>query len=312
MKRKRIVLLIFILVCLVLGLIGCSQEPDDDVGLKVYTSFYTMYDFTSKLAGDKVSVHNMVPAGVDVHDWEPAASDIVDLERADMFVYNGAGMEHWVEDVLKTLENKDLVIVQASMGIDLLENGEDYHEAHDHEQDHDHGDFDPHVWLDPQNAKIQMENIAAGLIEVDPGNKDYYKANLEKYTKELEKLDDEFSTTISALSRKDLVVSHQAFSYLCKAYGLNQLAVDGISPESEPNPARMAEIIDFVQANDVKVIFFEELASPKLAKTISDATGAEVDVLNPLEGLSEDEITSKEDYFSVMRKNLAAIKRALQ
>lgn len=312
MKRKRIVLLIFILVCLVLGLIGCSQEPDDDVGLKVYTSFYTMYDFTSKLAGDKVSVHNMVPAGVDVHDWEPAASDIVDLERADMFVYNGAGMEHWVEDVLKTLENKDLVIVQASMGIDLLENGEDYHEAHDHEQDHDHGDFDPHVWLDPQNAKIQMENIAAGLIEVDPGNKDYYKANLEKYTKELEKLDDEFSTTISAFGRKDLVVSHQAFSYLCKAYGLNQLAVDGISPESEPNPARMAEIIDFVQANDVKVIFFEELASPKLAKTISDATGAEVDVLNPLEGLSEDELASKEDYFSVMRKNLAAIKRALQ
>ncbi|MDR7870428.1 MAG: metal ABC transporter substrate-binding protein [Tissierellaceae bacterium] len=308
MKKFRTISVLLLLLFIIVGITGCGNtvEEDDDEKLKVYTSFYPMYDFTSKIAGDKISVYNMVPSGVEPHDWEPAASDIVNLEKADMFVYNGAGMEHWVEDVLKSLENKELVVVVASQGIDLLLSEDDDHDGHDH------GDFDSHVWTNPLNVKIQMENIKDALVQLDPDNMDYYNENYDKYSKELDKLNEEFATKLSALSNKDIVVSHKAFSYLCNEYGLNQIAIDGLSPDTEPNPGRMAEIINFVNENNIKVIFFEELASPKVANTIADATGAVVDVLNPLEGLSDEELENGDDYFSVMRKNLEAILKALQ
>lgn len=349
MNKIRSISFLLVLLIVIAGVTGCTDtDREEDGKLRVYASFYPMYDFTSKIGGDKISVYNMVPSGVEPHDWEPTAADIVNLENADLFVYNGAGMEHWVENVLKTLENKDLVVVEASMGINLLANEDDhYHEDehddheeehddhghdhdddHDHEEehddhghdhddrghshDHDHGEFDPHVWLDPINVKIEMENIKNALVQIDPDNKEYYEENYERYSGELDQLHDEFINTLNDLPNRDIVVSHKAFSYMCHAYGLNQIAVDGLSPDSEPNPGRMAEVIDLVNENNIKVIFFEELASPKVANTIADATGAAVDVLNPLEGLSDEELQSGEDYFSVMRKNLEAISKALQ
>ncbi len=305
-KKNRILLSLLLLISI--GLLGCgdTSEVDNNDGLKVYTSFYPIYDFTSKIGGDKVVVNNMVPSGSEPHDWEPAASDIVNLERGDMFVYNGAGMEHWVEGVLGSLENQDLLVVEASVGIDLLAS------EGNHEHDHYHGQYDAHVWTDPLNVKIMMENIMKGLIQIDPINKGYYEENFQRYSEELDLLDQEFESRLSHLTNKDFVVSHQAFSYMAEAYGLNQIAIDGLSPDSEPNPGRMAEIIDFVNKNNIRVIFFEELASPKLANTISDATGALVDVLNPLEGLSDEEIQNGDDYFSVMRKTLDSLSKALQ
>ena len=134
--------------------------------LRVMASFYPMYDFAQKIGGDKVTVTNMVPAGTEPHDWEPSPSDIVALEQADVFVYSGAGMEHWVEDVLASLDNQSLVTVEASYGIALLEGHHHHHEdeeeaEHEHEDEHEHeegGGYDPHVWLSPLNAKREMEN----------------------------------------------------------------------------------------------------------------------------------------------------------
>lgn len=307
MKKSKIIWLSFLVLFILISITGCSGNIVENGGkLKVYTSFYPMYDFTSKIGGDKVSVYNMVPSGTEPHDWEPAASDIVNLEKADMFIYNGAGMEHWVEDVLETLENKNLVVVEASKGINLLVNEDD----HDH--DHYHGEFDSHVWTDPLNVKIEMENIMKGLIQIDPDNKEYYEENYEKYSEELDLLHEEFESTISNLVNKDIVVSHMAFSYMSHAYGLNQVSIDGLTPDSEPNPGRMAEIIDYVKDNNIKVIFFEELGSSKIADTIANETGVIVDVLNPIEGLSDEELQNGDDYFSVMRKNLEAISKALQ
>lgn len=304
MNRKYLRLSLLLIIVLI-SITGCSDGVENDKGkLKVYTSFYPIYDFTSKIAGEKVELYNMVPSGTEPHDWEPSASDIVSLENADMLVYNGAGMEHWVEDVLMNLENEDLIVIEASKGIDLLSSEDDH--------DHDQGDYDAHVWTAPLNVKIEMENIKDGLIQLDPESSRYYEENFERYSQELAKLHDEFENGLSHLSNKNFVVSHQAFSYMSKAYGLNQIAIDGISPDSEPNPGRMAEIIDFVIENNIKVIFFEELASSKVASTIANETGVVVDVLNPLEGLSDQEIQNGDDYFSVMRKNLKALTRALQ
>jgi zinc transport system substrate-binding protein len=299
--------------------------------LSVFASFYPMYDFAVKIGGERVNVTNLVPAGAEPHDWEPAAADIADLEKASVFVYNGAGMEHWVGDVLDALQNRSLISVEASGGIKLLEGHHHGHEDEDHEdhededhEDHDHEDHededhdhenethDPHVWLSPVYAKAEMENIKNALIQADPEGKSHYEANYEKYAAECDALDQEFKNALAPLAKKDIVVTHQAFGYLCEKYGLRQVPIEGLSPDSEPDPGRMAEIIEFVKEHDVTVIFFEELVSPKVAETIAKATGAATDMLSPIEGLGEEEIASGADYFTVMRRNLKSLVAALQ
>jgi zinc transport system substrate-binding protein len=283
-----------------------------------------MYDFAVKIGGEKAQVTNMVPAGVEPHDWEPAAADIAGLESADVFVYNGAGMEHWAEDILEALENKGLTVVEASAGIELMEGhhgheGEDAEEEDGHdaeaaeeEDGHEEEGYDPHVWLDPKNAKREMENIKNAFVSADPDNAETYEANFAKYAAELDALDETFKEALSPLPNKDIIVAHEAFGYLCAAYGLNQIPIEGLSPDSEPDPAKMAEIIDFAREHDVKVIFFEELVSPKVAEAVAEAVGAETMVLSPVEGLSDEESAAGGDYFSVMRQNLESLKAALQ
>ena len=245
----------------------------------------------------------MVPAGTEPHDWEPAATDIRNLEDADVFVYNGADLEHWAEDVLATLENQDLITAEASDGVELL----------DGEGDHAHGDNgkDPHVWLDPLRAKQEMKNIRDAFCQADPENRDYYEANYEKYVGEFDELDQEFREGLADIKSRDIIVAHEAFGYLCNAYDLKQLAIEGLTPDSEPDPAKMQEVIGYAKEFDIHTIFFEELASPKVAKTVAKEVDAVTAVLNPIEGLSEEDIQDGEDYFSVMRKNLAALKMAL-
>ena len=283
------------------GTVG--QPFVDDGRLKVMASFYPMYDLARKVGGDKIQVKDMVPAGTEPHDWEPAATDIRNLEDADVFVYNGADLEHWAEDVLDTLENQDLVVSEASDGVELLDGGED----------HAHGDNgkDPHVWLDPMRAEQEMANIKDAFVKADPENKDYYEANYEKYAGEFDELDQEFRDGLKDTKSRDIIVAHEAFGYLCNAYDLTQLAIEGLTPDSEPDPAKMQEVIEYAKKYDIHTIFFEELASPKVAKTVAKEVDAVTAVLNPIEGLSEEDIEAGEDYFSVMRKNLEALQKAL-
>ncbi|MDR1440398.1 MAG: metal ABC transporter substrate-binding protein [Clostridiales bacterium] len=303
--------------------IGAGEGAGTGAGekLKVYASFYPMYDFAARIGGNMADVSNMVPPGTEPHDWEPAAADMAGLESADIFIYNGAGLEHWAGDILGALQNESLIAVEASAGIALMEGHSDDEHGNERvgEEDADgdvggHGDdegFDPHVWLSPKNAKVQLLNIKNAFVLADPGNADLYEANYSAAAAEMDALDREYAGAISALPDKDIIVSHQAFGYLCSEYGLNQVPIEGLSPDSEPDPARMAEIIEFANEHGVRVIFFEELVSPKVAETIAGAIGAQTDVLSPIEGLSDEEIAAGDDYFSVMRQNLKAIERAL-
>ena len=313
---KKLSLFLPMLFLLLLLLPACSNNEDalaesGQDALLVYASFYPMYDFAAKIGGEKAQVHNMVPAGTEPHSWEPTAKDITALEKADVFIYNGAGMEHWVPTVLPVLNNKKLLVVEAAKGIALLTA-----EGHQHEEGEKEAETgphnDPHVWLSPMNAKQQLETIKIAFQQADPANSAYYEANYAKYAAELDALHQEYLETISPLPNKDIVVAHQAFSYLCKEYGLNQIAIEGLSADSEPDPARMAEIIKFAKGKKLKYIFFEELVSPKVAETIAKEVGAQTAVLNPLGALSEAQILAGSDYFSVMRENLAALKLALQ
>lgn len=327
------------------------QASTDEEKLKVYTSFYPLYDFAVKVGGDKVEVINMVPTGEEPHHYEPLAKEVAALETADVFIYNGAGLESWADKVIAGLETKELLVVEASSGLEILEGHNHSHdheesevythedgeeeghtheheeeaheheegevheheeaENHEHEEGHHHGGLDPHVWLSIKDAKYEMNNIKEAFITADPENEAYYEANYEKYAKEFDALDQKFEETLSEFEKRDIVVAHQAFSYLCKDYNLNQVAIEGLSAESEPDPARMAEIVEFARENDIKVIFFEELVSPKVAETIADEIGATTMVLNPLEGLTKEQLDAGEDYLSIMGQNLEALQEAL-
>lgn len=296
-------------------LTGCGTQPADtaadDGRLRVLTSFYPMYDFACKIGGDCIDVTNMVPSGTEPHDWEPSTNDLKNLEKADVFIYNGADMEPWADDLLVS-RSDTLHVVEASENVELRTTDGEHEHAHEHEgADHHHGDFDPHVWLDPENAKIEMEAIRDALCAADPENSTVFQSNYEKYAAELDVLDAEFREKLAPLPNRTIVVAHEAFGYLCDAYGLTQVGIEGLSPDSEPDPGRMAEVIDFVREHSISTIFFEELVSPKVAEAIASETGAQAKMLSPLEGLSDEQAAAGADYFSVMHDNLTALMEAL-
>ena len=294
------------------GMNGQAQQEENaesaEGKLRVMASFYTMADFAEKIGGDRADITCMVPAGTEPHDWEPSTTDITGLERADVFIYNGAGMEHWAEDVTESLENKELLVVEASQGVKLHAEEEHDHEGHSHS----HGGYDPHVWIDPHNAKLEMENIKNAFVQADPVNGAYYEANYDKWAKAAEELDRKYREALADFAGRQIVTAHEAYGYLCSAYGLEQVGIDGLSPDQEPNPKRMADIIDFVRENQIRAVFFEELSGSKTAETVAAETGIRLLALSPLEGLSGEELEAGEDYFSVMEKNLEQLLLSLE
>lgn len=298
MKKSILMLSAILSVSLLAGCAGTGSDKKDKSKLSVTTSFYPLYDFSVKLGGDKATVTNLTPSGVEPHDWEPSSNDMITLENADILVYNGSGMESWTDSALSALNNSDLIVVEASRGLSDLTAAD---------EDGSGTSADPHVWLDPEYAKAQMKAILDAYIKADPENESYYQANYDKYAAEFDLLDSEFEEALSGLTQKNIVVAHDAFGYLCRAYGLTQMPIEGLSADSEPSSARMSEIIDFVRKNNVKVIFFEELVSPKVAEVIAKETGTVTAVLNPLEGITSDQQIAGEDYFSIMRENLATL-----
>jgi len=186
-------------------------------------------------------------------------------------------------------------------------------EGHDHEHGHEHEEhaLDPHVWLSPALAQQQVRHIQAGLSQADPAHKDDYQKNADAYIKKLEALDEKYKAELSQTKRKDFIAQHAAFGYLAKQYGLTQIPIAGLSPEQEPSADEMAKVVVFAREHQVKTIFFETLVDPKIAQTIADEIGAKTDVLNPLEGLTDEDISKGLDYISIMELNLAALVKAL-
>ena len=282
---------IFIIGIFLMLLAGCSGEPVQEDKFTVYTSFYGMYDFTRMIAGDKADIYELIPAGVEAHDWEPGTEDMIGISNADVFVYSGMDMEPWAEKIIESAGNEKLIAVEASKGIEPLEEGKN---------------TDPHVWLNPQNALIQMENITQALCEADSENAQIYRGNLENVRKKIEELDKKFKEATDTFEDKEIIVTHGAFGYLCSAYGLNQYAIEGLTGESDPSSSSMREIIDYMNNNNKKSLFYVKAEGDKLAEAIASETGAQIFELNPFEGDAEGK-----DYFEVMNENLENMKEAL-
>ena len=300
--------------------------------VNVVTTFYPIYEFTSEIGGEDANVINLLPTGVEPHDWTPRGQDIVNTSKAQLFFYNGAGLEGWVPDFLKGLDSETKVkAVEISKGIDLITTAED--DGHDHggaaEDEHSHeGEehaeeehaeeaadakhIDPHTWVSPKSALIMAGNIRDSLIEADPAHKAGYEERYEALIGKLKQLDEDFTTKLSAVPNKEIVVSHQAFGYLARDYGLDQHAIMGLSPDAEPRAQDMLNLAKLVKEENIRYIFFEELVSDKLAKTLAGEAGVETLVLNPVEGLTKEQAEKGDDYFSLMQKNLQNLLLALQ
>lgn len=320
MKMQKGLLLLGTVVLSVL-LTACGgqekKEASSNEKIQVMTTFYPMYEFTKQVVGDKGDVELLIPAGTEPHDFEPSAKDLAKISDSDVFVYNSPELETWTDNLTDTIDTKQTEIIQASKDIKLMEGTEhDREEAHDHDtQEHEeHGhshELDPHVWLDPALAIKEVETIRDQLSKKYPDDKAAFEKNAASYIDELKKLDEEFQTAFKDAKNKTFVTQHAAFGYLANQYGLTQEAIAGISPDQEPSPSRLSELKHYVDDNQVKVIYFEENASSKVAETLSKETGVKLEVLNPLESLTDKQIKDGEDYLSVMRENLTALKESI-
>ena len=407
-----------------------SQEEK----LTVLTSFYPYHEFTKNVAGDFAEVKQFMPSGVEAHDWEPRAQEIQSLNDADVFVYNGLGMEPYVENIIGSGEFDNVLFVKASEGVELLKfeddhddhdehakeddhddhddshaeefydeiamvieefeeghmtesqsieaieeilhehegdghdhgagaieeiehvlheiedghiegsegleeihhlvSGEDVHDEHAKEDEHDEHakedghdehakedghdghdhdyEFDPHIWLDPLLVKQQVNVIRDGLIQADPQNKEHYEENARIYNNKMDALDMKIGSALSSCQKDTIVPFHNAFTYLGERYDIHIMALSGMTPDSEASAAEIAEFVDFVKDNDIKVIFSEELVDPRLAEVIAEEANAQVMLFSPLEALTPDEIGTNISYIDKMEQNLDSLVVALE
>ena len=298
-----------------LGLIltGCSStESNDDASGKVtvVAALYPLEFVATAIGGDLVDVVNVTPPGVEPHDLELTPSQIITLDDADLLLYI-SGFQPALEEAAEQSPPTASLDVLTLPGLNLLEATHDGHEQgtedeHADEEKSAEGVNDPHVWLDPERLIVVANAVAAKLSEVDPDNAQTYASNAELFVEQLTELDGKFVAGLASCERDLIVTAHAAFGYLADAYGLNQEAIAGISPESEPTPQRLNEIGKEAKADGTTTIFFETLASPKVAQTLADDLNIEAAVLDPIEGISEGQT-----YFSIMESNLEALRKAL-
>ncbi len=277
--------------------------------LKVYTSFYVLYDFAKKIGGNKVEVINILSSGEDAHHFELTTKQMSELNDADLILINGLGFESWIEDVSSEIFSK---IITTSAGTTTIEIHED-ELSEEEEESHTHHGNDPHIWLNLDNAKKQMENIKNALINIDPSNTDYYQLNYNKNEILIDGLKEQYTQKLNplALAKQTFVVSHRAFGYIAETYNLNQISLNGIDSEEDPDQATINEVINTINNEEISIIFYQTLTNLDIMQTIAENTNSVLRPLSTFESLTEEEKLAGEDYFSLMARNLVLLEQAM-
>jgi zinc transport system substrate-binding protein len=278
----RLVLILITATCLSAGCGENNEEADGRVS--VAAAFYPLAYAAQEIGGDAVAVRNLTPPGAEPHDVELSARDVERIRSADIVLYLGSGFQPNFERAVDGAAGEKVDLLR---GLELLDSPEG---------------FDPHVWLDPLRYAEQARRVGDALDRPEQA---------QLFVDRLEKLDADFERGLARCVRKEIVTSHAAFGYLAERYGIEQIALTGLTPEAEPTARDLEGIVAQVEASGATTVFFETLVSPRLAETVAREAGAKTAVLNPLEGLAEDELAAGENYFSVMRDNLATLRRAL-
>jgi zinc transport system substrate-binding protein len=273
-------------------LAGCaSTAPAPREELSIATTFYPLSFITKRIVGPYANVTQILPPGIEPHDFEPSPQDIAFLQNADLVILLGAGLDTWAED-----RGEKTMIATADLQM---------------AQDPEHG-LDPHVWLDPLLFSQIAENIRDVLIEADPEHAEDYRRETEALSQDLAELHQEFIAGLSQCLLEQIIVSHDAYGYLARRYGFELLPISGISPEEEPSAKTLVDIATLAREKQIKHVFFESLVSSRLADTLAEEVDAAVLQLNPLEGLTQEEMAQGQEYLSIMRLNLQNLRTAMQ
>ena len=270
---------------------GQGVITSNNTNLKIFASFYPIYDFVKKIGKDRVDVSTIVPASIEPHDFEPTARQIIELQKADVIFINGAGFESWINKI----GNEAVVDLSKELPVENIGSTPD-----------------PHIWLDPNLVKSYSKTIFEKLVSLDPQNTDYYTNNLNEFNSKLELLNSDINTNLTNCNLNDFIAFHDAFGYFAKRYGLIQHSISGPSPEGDINPQKIADAIKLAKQLGVNIIFSEDNVEPRLSNTIANEIGGKVMILSPIEMITQEEQTSDKDYFSKMYDNLDNLKIALR
>ncbi|MGB8781195.1 MAG: zinc ABC transporter substrate-binding protein [Candidatus Bathyarchaeia archaeon] len=270
--------------------------------LKVLATFYPIYDFTKNVGGDKISLTLLVPETVDVHNFDPTPSSVLQVSSADLLIYNGAGLEPWIPQIVSAADNPRLVVVDTSQGIPLLQVPPQFQK--------ENRTVDPHIWLDPVLAKQQVDNILKGLIKADPLDQLYFTANAQNYEAKLDYLNSQIVNGTANVKTRDFVTFHEAFAYFAKQYNLTQIPIAGPF-EEEPTTSDIQNVIDAIHQHHLLYVGYESLENPAISQAISSETNATLILMNPIEGLTAQEQSAGKTYLSLMQEDLSNIVLAL-
>jgi zinc transport system substrate-binding protein len=301
-KEARLKVLLMVLSNLVLvafSVGGCGGTPASDSGkIKVAVSIAPLADLAQQVGGEQVTVTTLVPPAASPHTYEPTPAQVKEVAEAKVLALVGLGFEFWAEDIVESAANPDLIVVHTSEGIEVI---------HEHEEHEGHETGNPHVWLNPRNAMVQVRHLCDALIEADPAHQAEYEANAEAALAQLEALDEEIAAQVATWSSREFIAFHPSWIYFAQRYGLTQAAVIERTPGKEPSPAELAEIIETARRIGAKAIFAEPQFSPKAAETIAAESGAQVLFLNPL-GAAD----GPANYLEMMRYNVAQMGKAME
>jgi zinc transport system substrate-binding protein len=282
--------------------------------VKVVTSIFPTYDFARQVGGELVEVTLLLPPGVEAHGFAPTPRDMVIISQADVFVYTGEAMEPWVADLLRGVDNKNLLVIDTSEGV-LTHHGDEHKKDHDHHNNNNHyGGVDPHFWLDPLKAAAMVKTIAAAFAKADRVNQKKYQSWAKAYNVKLTKLDKDIGHSLSNCRLHTIISGgHFAFGHFCERYHLETVsAYKGFSPSAKPSPRAITRLIRAMKRLGSRVVFHEELIDPKVARIIGEETGARLLLLHGAHNTTKEERQRGETYLSIMRDNLVRLQQGLQ
>ena len=304
---KRLTVLILVLALLS----ACQTTVQVEDKPQIMVSLFPQYDIIRQIAQDKVDVELFLPAGSEPHSYEPSASTLMKVVEADLFVYSSDELEPWVKRLVEGNASEDLIVLDASNGITLLE-ADHGHEGED--EDEEELAFDPHYWLDPQNMIIMSESIRDALIEIDPENEAFYIENANSYIASLKELDSNWQDLFDRAQLNQIIYGgHFAFGYLSHRFGLEILSpYSGYAPDAEPSAQALAGLMDVLAEKEINVIFYEELIDPRVARIIAEQAKVKIEVLHGAHNLNAEEMQAGWTYVSIMEDNIEKLKEALR
>lgn len=302
--------LVFFIILVIWGFqvknLDAYENLDVSKRIRIVTSIFPLFEFAEAVSGKRGEVRLLLPPGAEIHTWRPRPSDIIGLSSADLFIYIGADLEPWLHDLLKSVKNPNLRVLEASQGIPMIDAGGMVH------SEHEHGAHDPHIWLDFKNDQMIVDKIAAVLSEMDPEGSSIFEKNASFYKGKLQDLDQKFKDGLKDCVHRTIIIGgHAAFGYLARSYNLRQISLYGLSPDSRPTPKNLIKVMELAKKYGIKAIFFEVYVSDELAKVLAEEVGAITLVLNPGANLTKEQLKSGKTFFDIMEENLENLKYGL-